>query len=300
MASAGKAFKVGCLGCLGVVGLVLLVGAVVTFVAWSREKNVEFTSSEEVVPVPAAPAALEAAGELPTGGTGRIDLDIVGVSEVLVVPCEPGEEMKSFAEYDPKRYRYEESFENSEDGGWHYRVDFKGEMTMLSRMLQSIFSKQEPRFRLCLPRDQLLALDFEVEAGGLEAELGGLHLQRTEVGVAQGGLELAFREPLEAPMEELKVDISMGGGAVMAIGNASPGAIDLNMSMGGMAVDFGGNWLNDTDISLDHSMSGIELMVPQALAILGAPVSGSQQEGAFQLRFKEGTTFDDKVSISRR
>lgn len=302
--SGAKAFKWGCFGCLGIVGLMLVISASITGVAWLRGKNAEFETAEasydatEVATFVPTAAALEP-NQISEGGTGHVQLIVEATNQVLLVPCAAGEGLNLSADYNKKRFDLTEQFEAQEDGSWDYTVTLAGKGSGLMRALERIFSGQDSTFELCLPREARLTLEVEVLEGGLEAELGGLWLTTAEFNVDRGGMELAFREPTQQPLERLTVHTSMGGSAVMMIGNASPADMDFDYSMGGLVVDLSGAWKNDTKLAIKSSMGGGQVLLPQSLAIEGAPVAGSQEEGAFVVRFADGIDFNG-IDVSRR
>ena len=284
----------------------LVISAGITGVAWLRGKNAEFETAEasydanQVATFVPVSETVEPDQISETGtGIGHVRLRVEATNQILLVPCAAGEGLKLSADYNKKRFDLTEQFEAQEGGNWDYGVTLTGKGSGLMRALERVFSSQESTFELCLPREARIALDVEIIEGGIEAELGGLWLTTADFSVDRGGLELAFREPTTQPLERLRVQTSMGGSAVMMVGNASPADLDFDYSMGGLVVDLSGDWRNDTQMAIKSSMGGGQVLMPQSLAIEGAPVAGSSEEGAFVVRFADGIDFDS-VDISRR
>jgi hypothetical protein len=275
-----KWFKYGCFGCLGCLGLLILISVGVTGVAWIQSRSAE--AEDEVItreipglPSPEIPAATEETPdpELQATATtpGHVILDL-GQGEVQVRPGEPGEPIRIEARYDKDDCRLEESFEEGDGSGWTYRVKFRRFTTSgLLTSIKEAFAGTSPRVVVYLPVDVPLKLDLGVRQGGGEIELGGLWLTDADIEFEMGGGELRFSEPLRHPMNSLSVSASMGGGAFQKIGNASPRQCDFDFRMGGMQLDLRGQWLQDSDISIRHSMGGGAVFLPDGVRLDGVP-----------------------------
>jgi hypothetical protein len=70
-------------------------------------------------------------------------------------------------------------------------------------------------------------------------------------------------------MERLSLNISMGGGEISTLGNASPRTLDVVHRMGGMELDLRGQWMQDSDISINSSMGGGLVRLPRNVEIRG-------------------------------
>jgi hypothetical protein len=92
--------------------------------------------------------------------------------------------------------------------------------------------------------------------------------------LSQGGLQIGFDEPLREPMERLAIDVSMGGGQMTMIGNASPAILDVEFSMGGAELDLRGQWVQDAMITIDTKMSGALVRLPRDVLIEGIDREG--------------------------
>ncbi len=101
-------------------------------------------------------------------------------------------------------------------------------------------------------------------------------------------------------MERLVLDFSMGGGQMTGIGNASPAALDVEFSMGGAELDLRGQWLRDSMISIDTSMSGAVVRLPRDVLIEGIDRGGLTVEGEGETRPPKLTfevTTDDRGDL---
>jgi hypothetical protein len=281
----------GCFGCLGMVAFLVMIVVGLAGIAYVQVGSEEI-SSEKITPVLPShgvqPDSLElsgtaapspAPGELDDAGPAVVDPDAPAQgkviieatrSEIQVEPGLPGEALRVEASYEKNSYKLEESVETAEDGTWVYRVNFQrqagwGFMTALRQMVGG----NSPRLTVFLPPDVPLDLEATTSQGGLELELGGLWLRNAEIEFQQGGAEIAFSEPLHAPMQHLSVNGSMGGVALMGVGKASPRSLDIGFSMGGGFFDLSGPWQNDADISISASMGGGQVQLPTGLVLEG-------------------------------
>lgn len=287
---AKRWFKYGCFGCLGVVGLVVVLAAIALGTAWmrARSEKVESRALSHAAPAAATLPAPTPQGPAPTpaaGARGRVVLDLNG-AEFHVRPGAAGEPIRVEATYDTASYVLEEFTEDAADGTWTYRVEFRrlGASSGFGDVLRRIFSKSRPSVTVILPRELPIALEATVEQGGLEGELGGLHLTSAVVHASMGGVEIRVSEPLARPMDRLEIRTSMGGGSFRSVGNASPRVLDVEYSMGGMDLDLTGAWAADSAISLRGSMGGAHVRLPRDVRVEGVPASAFAPPPTGELR----------------
>jgi hypothetical protein len=324
-AGAGKWFLYGCFGCLGLVAFMVMIVIGLAGIA-SLQVGKEEISSESITPdLPVSsmapgsadlPDAVGARDSNPTmpdlralepdaAALGRVVIEAAR-SEVQVEPAQPGEPLRVEASYDKSSYELQESVEMNEDGTWVYLVKFKGKSTGFGLMatLKQLVGGSSPSVKVFLPRDVPLDLEATTTQGGLEMELGGLWLRNAEIEFQQGGAAIEFSEPLRAPMDSLAVNGSMGGVAIMEVGNASPGKVDFSFSMGGGLIDLRGPWQNDSEISLSANMGGGEVRLPKDLAIEGLDLDSSGPKSTAELpmptlRFKASESTQESLKFRR-
>jgi hypothetical protein len=258
---ARKWLKYGCLGCAGCLGLILLVVALVVATAWSRARSEKV--GERVLTHATAPAS---------SAPGKVVLELRD-GEFHVEPARAGEPLRVEATYDENSFRLVESSEGAEGGPWTYRVGF--ERTRMSSWwldaLQQAFSSGRPKVRVLLPLDVPIELDMTIERGGAEVELGGLRVKSMALQASMGGLDLSVGEPLPEPMERFEAKLSMGGGEISSLGNASPRVVHVEYSMGGLSLDLNGAWRTDSEITLRGSMGGADVRLPDDVRVEGVP-----------------------------
>jgi len=268
--------KWGCFGCLGCLGVVALLVAVAVGVGWLSARNTKL--EDQVVardlpraaePEPEAPPAEPAATAVTPASTsaGRVILDL-SQAEFHVQPGEPGGKVRVEASYDKRAHELEESLDEPPQGPWVYRIRFR--QIGGGGWLRGLFAPKTS-VSIYLPPDVPLELELDVRQGGAQIELGGLWLTTARISTHQGGGEISVSEPLHAPMERFELSNQMGGMSVRSVGNASPAHFVAECSMGGMALDLRGAWVQDATIELDSSMGGLDVRLPRDLTLRGVP-----------------------------
>jgi hypothetical protein len=264
--------KRGCLGCVGLVGLCIVAVVVLAIVAHlsagSAKPEEQVVTREVPGGVPPTPPIQGSAL-----AAGHVVLDLSD-AEFDVRPAAAGEPIRVEASYDKGLFKLEEGLEPGADGGWTYRVSFHSTGSGLWFGIRQFMSHGKNRVRILLPPDSPLALEARISHGGAKVELGGLKLSSADVEVSMGGLELRVSEPLPAPMDSFRLRTSMGGAELRSLGNASPRKLDVEYSMGGMALDLRGLWVADSEITLHGSMGGGEVRVPRDVRLEGLSGKG--------------------------
>ena len=271
-------FKFGCFGCLAVVLLLVILSAIVFGIVWNQVRNEEIETVEvtQVLTLPDTVGIEDAPLEVPTefvmeeGPAGRVVLDLQQAF-FEVRPADPGEPLRVDAKFDGNHYALTEGFEEAvDDEGWTYEVRFRRTSDSYAlTALKELLGGTKPRVRIYLPSDVPYDLELDVMQGGSELELGGLWLTNLDLRFLQGGGAVQFGEPLQRPAKSVAIQFSQGGGAIEGLGNASPGTVDVSFSMGGGYLDLRGPWQGDADISIDQSMGGVSVQLPQDVVLRG-------------------------------
>jgi len=271
-------FKTGCLVVLGCFGLFVMVVTLVVGLAWMKASSSKPESQVLTQPVPETPAPQPTTGApaTPPSGVaataenvGRVVLDLAD-AEIRIEPGPPGQPIRIEASYDKSTSTLEENFEPGGEGPWTYTVTFRrtGGMGFFTRMFEG-FAGKAPKVHVFLPPDVPLDLDFNLSQGESVVRLGGLWLTNANVEFSQGGIDLSIDQPLKEPIEHLAIKGSMGGGNFQGLGNASPRQLEVDFSMGGMALDLRGQWVRDADIRIQSKMGGAGVRLPTNVVIEG-------------------------------
>jgi len=264
--------KTGCLVLVGCFGLGVMIIALVAGLAWmkaqsSRPEAQVLTRPVEPAP-PVPPSALSA--DLPARETtvgGRVVLDL-SEAEFVIEPGPAGEPIRIEATYDRATATLEEIFEPGTSGNWTYTVRFDRDAGFLTKLFEGLADKS-PKVRVLVPPDVPIDLEMGISQGEARVRLGGLWLTSAAIDFSMGGMELSIDEPLREPVESFSIRGSVGGGAFRSLGNASPRRLDVVASMGGMGLDLTGRWLRDAQITIDQSMGGMGVRLPDDVVIEG-------------------------------
>jgi hypothetical protein len=280
MAEGGrKWFKLGCFGCLGILVILIVITLILSFTAWLKVRHEEVVEQviDHAVPVASGPVetggltAEEAAQ--PEVTPGKVTLDLTN-GEFHIAPAKPGEPIHVKAVYDTASYELDENFQSDGVADWSYRVHFHKTSSSLLSPLKALLGASSPEVHVFLPPDVPINLDLILSQGGAFLELGGLWLTNARFDFSMGGFEMDIDEPLRHPMERLSLNISMGGGEISSLGNASPRYLEVTHRMGGMDLDLRGQWMQDSEISINSSMGGGLIRLPRNVAIRGLDSKG--------------------------
>lgn len=113
-------------------------------------------------------------------------------------------------------------------------------------------------------------VDLTLELGGTEAdvELGGMRVKTLKLQMGLAGGKVAFSSPNMTVMDELSVDVGMGGVAFENLGNANVAQININGGMDGVSLDFGDNVMHDVKINADVAFGGLKIQVPSSVGVM--------------------------------
>jgi hypothetical protein len=112
-------------------------------------------------------------------------------------------------------------------------------------------------------------IDLALELGGAEAdvELGGMRVKTLKVQMGLAGGKIAFSSPNMTVMDQLTVDVGMGGLALENLGNANVSQININGGMDGVSLDFGDAVMRDVKINADVAFGGLKIQIPSSVGV---------------------------------
>ena len=112
-------------------------------------------------------------------------------------------------------------------------------------------------------------LDLEVNLGGAQAdiELGGLQLKTLKMHVGLVGGTVRFSTPNLIPMDELSIDVGLGGVEFADLGNANVTEININGGMDGVALNFGQHVMRSVKINAAVAFGGLKIQVPESVGV---------------------------------
>jgi len=150
---------------------------------------------------------------------------------------------------------------------------------------------RRPRYELVFGKGRPFALTIETGASEFDLDLGGVPLKALTVKQAAGRFNLDFSAPNPEPMSLLDVSSGAAGIELEHLANANVSQMRLSGGAAGYELDFGGRLSRDAEVTIETSLSGVEIAVPGTTAakIVAETTVGSvdvgggftNREGAF-------------------
>jgi hypothetical protein len=112
-------------------------------------------------------------------------------------------------------------------------------------------------------------VNLELNLGGAEAEveLGGMSIKSLKIHMGLAGGKISFSAPNQVVMDQLSLDVGLGGAAFENLGNANVSQIRINGGMDGIALDFGDSVAHDVKINADVAFGGLKIQVPESVGV---------------------------------
>ncbi|HEX9734055.1 MAG TPA: hypothetical protein VGG06_18950 [Thermoanaerobaculia bacterium] len=275
-------FKFGCFGCLALfalaVGLLVLIGVVQATMEDQEPDPEQSQASHPLPPPPVRPpqpdqVEMPEIAPLPPGveappaaAAGTVVLDL-RMGEFTIRPGPPGEPIRIEADYDANVFNLTESFNESEDGTWTYDVSFGARGGWLGLLFRGGGSSNRNQVDVIIPRGHPVSIVGKIGMGESEIDLGGLWVENVDLEMSAGDHFLEFREPTPVPMEDFRLDGSMGNLEVRGLGEASPRTVTVDHGMGELLVDLAGPWRRDATVDVGFSMGECRLWLPKTARV---------------------------------
>ena len=112
-----------------------------------------------------------------------------------------------------------------------------------------------------------VSLDLNLAGSEAEAELGGMSITSLKIHMGLAGGKVSFSKPNQVVMEQLSLDVGLGGAAFEDLGNANVSQININGGMGGVALEFGDRVMRDVKINADVAFGGLKIQVPESVGV---------------------------------
>lgn len=113
-----------------------------------------------------------------------------------------------------------------------------------------------------LPKDVNMTLDTRVKAGEVLLDLGGLRLEKFNLGVWAGEVSVRFKEPNPIVMEYLNINAKVGELNTTRLGNARFKKARVNGGIGEIDVDFTGDLLEGALAKVDLDIGEARVVMP--------------------------------------
>ena len=141
--------------------------------------------------------------------------------------------------------------------------------------------KKEEGGSMTVGLNPAVPMDLELELGGAEAEveLGGMRLKSLKLQVGLAGSRVNFSSPNAITMDQLSLDVGLGGVEFENLGNANAAQINISGGMDGISLDFGDRVMRDVRINADVAFGGLKIQVPSSA---GVTVQAETKLGSFK------------------
>ena len=120
---------------------------------------------------------------------------------------------------------------------------------------------------ITLPYGVEILLDAKLKAGEAMMEMGGLRLREFTLKNWAGEVEVRFDEPNPIEMDFLDIDVKIGEGKFVQLGNARFKEADINGGIGEINVDFTGENLADSRARVDLDIGQASITVPVDIGV---------------------------------
>lgn len=147
------------------------------------------------------------------------------------------------------------------------RVLTLGVNVQSERLSRDMGDKGKAEMRLSLSRTVPVDLDLELGATKAVLDLGGLNVLglRLESGASETVLD--FSSPNRARMRGLDVDVGAATFEARNLANANASAMRIHGGVGGVDLDFGGQWSQDVSVDVDLALGKLTLHVPRDVGV---------------------------------
>lgn len=135
------------------------------------------------------------------------------------------------------------------------------------RALHSLNRNESGSMTVGLSSSVPLKLDLNLGGAGAEVELGGMRVRTLKLNLGLAGGRVRFSSPNQMVMDELGVDVGLGGVKLENLGNANVSQIDINGGMDGVALDFGDSVMRDVKINAQIAFGGLKIQVPRSAGV---------------------------------
>jgi hypothetical protein len=116
-------------------------------------------------------------------------------------------------------------------------------------------------------------IDLELNLGGAQGdmEFGGMRVKSLKLHFGLVGGTVRFSSPNEIAMDELSIDVGLGGVEFSDLGNANVSQININGGMDGVSLNFGENVMRDVKINAAIALGGLRIQVPESVGVTVQP-----------------------------
>ncbi len=127
--------------------------------------------------------------------------------------------------------------------------------------------KSRGEMRLSLSRSVPVNLTLEHGATKATLDLGGLTLTGLQLESGASETVVDFSSPNQGRMESLDVDVGAASFEARHLANANAAKVRVHGGVGGVELDFGGQWQQDMTVNVDLALGKLTLHVPRDVGV---------------------------------
>ena len=199
---------------------------------------------------------------------GKIVLSLSSAM-VILAAGPPGGPLRVESNFDPDVYTLGQHYQEGDDNGWTYRLDFHEKRLLHISVIGIWLGKQSPVVTVLIPPDLPFDLETTMKGGYLVMDFAKLALSSADVELNRGVLQVFVSDPMDVPMESLRVRSRIGTMRLDQVGNASPTRLDVHHRHGVAQLDLDGRWRADAEVDFRVTFATSELQLPDNVRIQG-------------------------------
>lgn len=147
------------------------------------------------------------------------------------------------------------------------RVLTVGVQGQSDRFNRNIGEKSKAEMRLSLSRSVPVDLSLALGATRATLDLGGLDITALQLESGASETVVDFSSPNLGRMRTLDVDVGAASFEARNLANANVAKVRVHGGVGGVELDFGGEWRQDMDVHVDLALGKLTLHVPRDVGV---------------------------------
>jgi hypothetical protein len=122
-------------------------------------------------------------------------------------------------------------------------------------------------WRVQLTRRAPLELAITATAADATLDLTGLPLRRFSLNTGAAAATVRFDAPNPEPMSLFDADVGAGGLKLIGLGNAGASEARIEGDVGDIALDLGGRWQRDMQVSISSAVGTVQITAPPTIGV---------------------------------
>lgn len=191
-------------------------------------------------------------------GESEMDVRIrYGAGELRLAAADPGMLYRMELRYDERAFDPIASFDGTRlDLG----VEGRGRNIRLGK-------DHSGSMHVWLPRGVDLTLDLDFGAVRADLDLGGLSMLGLELSTGASDSRVDVSSPNPKEMESASFAVGAADFTARRLGNLNARDLDVSAGVGGVTLDFTGEWRRDLDVRVGMGLGSLELRFPEGLGV---------------------------------